>query len=225
MYLFNNGYLRSSYIHFNQSESTSVYTEILVRLALSSAFPFLSLCYYFVYIFHLYMLQNQQYILIIITLYNVNFLKKLREKREMDIHICIYIVCYIIFLFCKNFIGIKLISTAWITALSWQRGLSKSVKLRAMPGSVTQDGTGYSGEIWQNLVNWRRKHTPVFLPREFHGQYEKTKSGAAKNPATQAAAPPPNLALMQANPSPPGQPQEQTPVDNPQAQVEIKPQL
>ena len=42
---------------------------------------------------------------------------------------------------------------------------------------------------------------------------------------TQAAAPPPHLALTGANPSPPGQPQEQTPVDDPHAEVEIKPQL
>ena len=42
---------------------------------------------------------------------------------------------------------------------------------------------------------------------------------------TQAAAPSPHLVLTGANPSPPGQPQEQTPVDDPQAEVEIKPQL
>ena len=42
---------------------------------------------------------------------------------------------------------------------------------------------------------------------------------------TQAAAPPPHLALTGANPSPPKQPQEQTPVDAPHAEVEIKPQL
>ena len=49
--------------------------------------------------------------------------------------------------------------------------------------------------------------------------------GAAKTPATQAAAPPPHLALTGAGPSPPGKPQEQTPVDDPHAEVEIKPQL
>ena len=49
--------------------------------------------------------------------------------------------------------------------------------------------------------------------------------GAARTPATQAAAPPPHLALTGANPSPPGQPQEQTPVDDPHAEVEIKQQL
>ena len=48
---------------------------------------------------------------------------------------------------------------------------------------------------------------------------------AARTPATQAAAPPPHLTLTGANPSPPGQPQEQTPVDDPHAEVEIKPQL
>jgi len=42
---------------------------------------------------------------------------------------------------------------------------------------------------------------------------------------TQAAAPPLHLALTKAHLSPPGQPQEQTPVDDPHAEVEIKPQL
>ena len=49
--------------------------------------------------------------------------------------------------------------------------------------------------------------------------------GAARIHETQAAAPPPHLALTGANPSPPGQPQEQTPVDDPHVEVEIKPQL
>ena len=48
---------------------------------------------------------------------------------------------------------------------------------------------------------------------------------AVRTPAIQAAAPPPYLALTGANPSLPGQPQEQTPVGNPHAEVEIKPQL
>ena len=48
---------------------------------------------------------------------------------------------------------------------------------------------------------------------------------AARTPATQAASPPPDLSLTGANPSPPGQPQEQTPVDDPHTEVEIKPQL
>ena len=50
-------------------------------------------------------------------------------------------------------------------------------------------------------------------------------SDGARTPATQAAAPPPHLAFTGANPSPPGQPQEQTPVEDPHAEVEIKPQL
>jgi len=49
--------------------------------------------------------------------------------------------------------------------------------------------------------------------------------GAARTPETQAAAPPPHLALTGANPSPPRQPQEQSPVDDPHAEVEIKPQM
>jgi len=42
---------------------------------------------------------------------------------------------------------------------------------------------------------------------------------------TQAAAPPPNLLFTGANPSSSGQPQEQIPVNNPYAEVDIKPQL
>ena len=49
--------------------------------------------------------------------------------------------------------------------------------------------------------------------------------GAARTSETQTAVPPPHLALTGANPSPPGKPQEQTPVDDPRAEVEIKPQL
>ena len=42
---------------------------------------------------------------------------------------------------------------------------------------------------------------------------------------TQTAAPPPHLALTGADPSPQGQPQERTPVNDPLAEEEIKPQL
>ena len=49
--------------------------------------------------------------------------------------------------------------------------------------------------------------------------------GAARTPATQAAAPPPHPALTGENPSPPGHTQEQSPVDDPHAEVEIIPQL
>ena len=49
--------------------------------------------------------------------------------------------------------------------------------------------------------------------------------GAARTPVTQAAAPPLHLARRGANPGPPRQPQEQTPVDDTCAEVEIKPQL
>ena len=41
----------------------------------------------------------------------------------------------------------------------------------------------------------------------------------------QAATPLPHLALTGANPSPPGQPQELNPVNDPYVEVEIKPQL
>ena len=54
---------------------------------------------------------------------------------------------------------------------------------------------------------------------------EKAEEPDARIPATQAAAPPPHLALRGSNPSPSGQPQEQTPVDNRHVEVEIKTQL
>ena len=49
--------------------------------------------------------------------------------------------------------------------------------------------------------------------------------GAARTPETQAPAPLPHLALTGVDSSPPGQPQEQSPEDDPHAEVEIKPQL
>ena len=50
-------------------------------------------------------------------------------------------------------------------------------------------------------------------------------SCTTRTPATQAAAPPPHLALTGVDLSPPGQPQEQTLVDDLHAELEIKPQL
>ena len=49
--------------------------------------------------------------------------------------------------------------------------------------------------------------------------------GVARTPATQTSVPFPHLAPTGANPSLPGQAQEQTPVHDPHAEVEIKPQL
>ena len=44
-------------------------------------------------------------------------------------------------------------------------------------------------------------------------------------PLQPKSAPPPHLALTKEIPSPPQQPQEQTPVNDPHAEVEIRPQL
>ena len=49
--------------------------------------------------------------------------------------------------------------------------------------------------------------------------------GISRTPVARAAALPPYLAFTGANPSPPGQPQEQTPVDNPYPEVKIKSRL
>ena len=49
--------------------------------------------------------------------------------------------------------------------------------------------------------------------------------GSARVPMIRAAAPPPGPVFTEADPSPPGQPQAQTPRDDPQGQVGMKPQL
>ena len=63
------------------------------------------------------------------------------------------------------------------TLITWITTLSNSMKLWAMPCRATQDGTGHSGEFWQNVVHWRREWqtTSAFLPWEPHEQYEKAK--------------------------------------------------
>ena len=53
---------------------------------------------------------------------------------------------------------------------------SNSMKLgHAMRGHPRR--TGHGGEVWQNVVHWRREwqSTSVFLPWEPHEQYEKAK--------------------------------------------------
>ena len=64
-----------------------------------------------------------------------------------------------------------LLMIAWTTALS-----SNSMKLsHAMWGHPRWMGHG--GEVWQNVVHWRREwqDTSVFLPWKPHEQYEKAK--------------------------------------------------
>ena len=54
--------------------------------------------------------------------------------------------------------------------------LYNSIKLWAIPFRATQD-RWVIVDFWQNVVCWRRKWqpTPVLLPGEPHGQYEKVK--------------------------------------------------
>ena len=61
-------------------------------------------------------------------------------------------------------------SVTWITALS------NSVELsHAMCGDPR--GTSHGGEVWQNVVHWRREWQIIslFLPWEPHEQYDKAK--------------------------------------------------
>ena len=75
--------------------------------------------------------------------------------------------------------------------------------------------------IGQDMLSYPCKALYVLLPQ----LPTLWAPGAARTPATQAAAPPPHLALRGTNPSPPEKPQEQTPGDGPHAEVEIKPQV
>ena len=97
---------------------------------------------------------------------------------------------------------------------------------RLWPARLLCQGGGFSRqEYWSILAN-AGCHTPLehYISCCTSHQLPWVPD-AARTPATQAAAPPPHLDLTRANPSPPGQPQKQTPVDNPHAEVEIKPQL
>ena len=63
-----------------------------------------------------------------------------------------------------------------VNLITWTTALSNSMKLsHAMWGHPRRAGHG--GEVWQNVVHWRREWqtTSVFLPWEPHAQYEKAK--------------------------------------------------
>ena len=97
---------------------------------------------------------------------------------------------------------------------------------RLWPARILCQGVGLSKqEYWSVLAkagcHTLLKHYISCCP----GRQLPWVPGAARTSATQVAAPPPHLALTGANPSPPWQPQEQTPVDDPHVKVEIKPQL
>ena len=62
--------------------------------------------------------------------------------------------------------------------MSWWRGLCNWMKLWAMPCRATQNGwviVETSDKMWSTRREWQI--APVFLPRESHERYEKTKWG------------------------------------------------
>ena len=97
---------------------------------------------------------------------------------------------------------------------------------RLCPARFLCQGGGFSRqEYWSALAN-TGCHTLLEHHISCCPSHKLSRvPGAARTPVTQAAAPFPHLALIRANPSPPGQPQDQTPVDDPHVEVEIKPQL
>ena len=81
---------------------------------------------------------------------------------------------------------VRLFATPWIAACHIHRklvnmitrttALSNSMKLsHAVWGHPRR--TGHGGEVWQNVVHWRREWqtTSVFLPWEPNEQYERAK--------------------------------------------------
>jgi len=98
------------------------------------------------------------------------------------------------------------------------------VTLQIVAYQAFLSGRGFSRqEYWSVLAN-----TGCHTLLEHYISYCPSRQvpcipAAARTPVSEAAAPPPHLALTGTDPSLPGQPQEQTPVDN--SHVEIKPQL
>ena len=61
-------------------------------------------------------------------------------------------------------------------SVTWTTALSASMKLsHALWGHIRW--VGHGGEVWQNVVHWRREWqtTSVFLPWKSHKQYKKAK--------------------------------------------------
>ena len=94
-----------------------------------------------------------------------------------------------------------------------------------LPGSSFRV-RGFSKQAYWNVLAKTCCHTLLeHYISCFPSRQHPWVPAAARTPVTQAAAPSSHLALTGANPGPPGQPQEQTPVDDPQAEVGIKLQL
>jgi len=97
---------------------------------------------------------------------------------------------------------------------------------RLWPARLLCQGEGFSRQEYWSILAITGCHTLLdHYISCFPSSQLPWVPGAARCPVTQAGAPPPDVALIGANPSPPGQPQEQSPVDDPHAEVEIKPQL
>ena len=87
-----------------------------------------------------------------------------------------------------------------------------------LPGYSVRERGFSRQEYWSILAKYPLEHCISCCP----SCQPPWVPGAARTPATQAAAPSPHLALTGANPNPPGQPQEQTPGSDPHVEVEKK---
>ena len=91
---------------------------------------------------------------------------------------------------------------------------------------LCQGGEFSRQEYWSVLANagchTLLEHYTSYSPS---CHYPPPSPWCCQNPWDPSSRTPPHLVLTGADPSPPGQPQEQTPVDDPHAEVEIKSQL
>ena len=118
------------------------------------------------------------------------------------------------------------LNSHWLRAATGQKSLvfMRAGSLRSCQASLSDRGFSRQ-EYWSVLAN-TGCHTLLEHYISCSPSYQlPLVAGAARIPVTQATAQPPHLALNVADPNPPRQPQEQTPVDDPHAKVEIKPLL
>ena len=118
---------------------------------------------------------------------------------------------------CSTLIGAELPQAKNVLHLCVQGRFSRVDSLRPCrlwPARLLCQGGGFSRqEYWSILVNTGHhtllEHCISCCPGRQPPEYL-----VLPEPCNQAAAPPPRLALTGVDPSPPGQPQEQTPVDD-----------
>ena len=89
------------------------------------------------------------------------------------------------------------------------------------PTDCSPPGSSIHGIFQARVLEWGSRALYFFLP----WPPAPLSTWCCQNTCDPSSCTTPPMALTRANPSPSGQPQEQTPVDDPHAEVEVKPQL